>query len=103
MPFVKEGIFSIFSTISFLPKSSIEIPGMSLKKVFKDVLPKITKEDLEFKNEPLKCFKRKHKNWERNIKKINNEIRDTYKKIENELEIIPVETVEEVAKIALMD
>jgi len=40
---VKDGIFSTSSIKFFLLKSNNEIPGISLKKEFKDVLPNVPK------------------------------------------------------------
>ena len=41
--------------------------------------------DLEIKNEPLKFFPLSHKKWEKNIKTLNEEINNTYKIINDEL------------------
>ena len=44
--------------------------------------------NIEKAHEPLKIFKKSHKKWENEINRLNNELMDTYKVINEEMDSI---------------
>ena len=62
-----------------------QMDDLNMKMLYHNVEFIKTQLDFHCKNEPLKLFKKSHKEWEQELEELENDLMMAYKKIEDEL------------------